>query len=524
MVRVIPLLSRHDRPQDPRVLVGQGDHGLLPASTLSQLLSPQEDWVVVLACQRNGLSALNEQGSQVYASTLGDTAQTGLSATGVLLGCQTQPSSELSSVSELSEVTHRGHECRCSDRADAHQLGGTLDLFIVFLVIGNALIAPLDVRIQLAPVLLRSLQNKASNAGNVIAGIFNDVAQMAAQHFRALRQHDPELCQQAANAVDTGGPFFLESFPQPVHAEHALLRQCFWWHEVHVWPGSRLTDGSSIVRIVLAAAALHPIGRYRGPRNDPGVEPALNQLAAPVVSSAACLHRDQAACRQVSAPEQELLALHGAIGDHFARGIHRVDLNQILGQVDTNSGNLVHGGSPSAWGLRLTFHKANLGTVVPSLGSGKSLRIHIGVDADSGLVHTVTTTAANEADVEQVADLLHGKEDQVWADSGYRGAPARVDREDLQWHIAARPSDIAKLPEGKAKKKVQKAEHRKASMRAKVEHPFRVIKRQFGLVKVRFRGLAKNTAHVVTLFALSNLWMVRKQLMAMTGVVRLRTA
>jgi IS5 family transposase len=152
------------------------------------------------------------------------------------------------------------------------------------------------------------------------------------------------------------------------------------------------------------------------------------------------------------------------------------------------------------------------------------MKAHIGVDADSGLVHTVTTTAANEADVEQVDDLLHGKEEQVWADSGYRGAPSRVEREDLQWHIATRPSDIAKLPDGKVKAKIQKAEHRKASVRAKVEHPFRVIKRQFGLVKVRFRGLAKNTAHVVTLFALSNLWMVRKQLMAMTGVVRLKAA
>jgi IS5 family transposase len=152
------------------------------------------------------------------------------------------------------------------------------------------------------------------------------------------------------------------------------------------------------------------------------------------------------------------------------------------------------------------------------------MKAHIGVDADSGLVHTVTATAANEADVEQVTDLLHGKEEQVWADSGYRGAPSRVDRDDLQWHIAARPSDIAKLPEGRTKTKVQNAEHRKASMRAKVEHPFRVIKRQFGLVKVRFRGLAKNTAHVVTLFALSNLWMVRKQLLAMTGVVRAKAA
>jgi IS5 family transposase len=152
------------------------------------------------------------------------------------------------------------------------------------------------------------------------------------------------------------------------------------------------------------------------------------------------------------------------------------------------------------------------------------MKAHIGVDADSGLVHTVTTTAANESDVEQVADLLHGKEKQVWADSGYRGAAGRVGREDLQWHIAARPSDIAKLPEGRAKTKVRKAEHRKASVRAKVEHPFRVIKRQFGLVKVRFRGLAKNTAHVVTLFALSNLWMVRKQLMAAMGAVRPRAA
>ena len=150
------------------------------------------------------------------------------------------------------------------------------------------------------------------------------------------------------------------------------------------------------------------------------------------------------------------------------------------------------------------------------------MKAHIGVDAESGLVHTVTATAANEADVEQVADLLHGKEEQVWADSGYRGAQARVKR-DVQWHIAGRPSDMAKMPEGRAKARARKNEYEKASVRAKVEHPFRVIKRQFGLVRVRFKGLAKNTAHVITLFALSNLWMARKKLMAMTGQVRLQT-
>ncbi len=73
------------------------------------------------------------------------------------------------------------------------------------------------------------------------------------------------------------------------------------------------------------------------------------------------------------------------------------------------------------------------------------------------------------------------------------------------------------MSEGREKRALERREKSKASVRAKVEHPFRVIKRQFGLVKVRFRGLAKNTAHVITLFALSNLWMSRRRLLAMTG-------
>ncbi len=145
------------------------------------------------------------------------------------------------------------------------------------------------------------------------------------------------------------------------------------------------------------------------------------------------------------------------------------------------------------------------------------MKAHIAVDAESGLVHTVTTTPANEADVEQIADLLHGKEEQVWADSGYRGAAKRVQRDKLQWNIAARPSDIAKMPEGRAKTRARKEEYRKASIRAKVEHPFRVLKQQFGYVKVRYRGLKKNTAQIVTLFALANLWMARRQLMGIQG-------
>jgi IS5 family transposase len=148
------------------------------------------------------------------------------------------------------------------------------------------------------------------------------------------------------------------------------------------------------------------------------------------------------------------------------------------------------------------------------------MKAHIGADADSGLVHTVTTTAANEADVEQVADLLHGKEQVVHADAGYAGAQTRVRRKGLIWEIAAKRGRIKAMKDGREKRAIEKQEKRKASIRARVEHPFRVIKCQFGLTKVRFRGLAKNTAHVITLFALSNLWMARRRLLAMTGSLR----
>jgi IS5 family transposase len=148
------------------------------------------------------------------------------------------------------------------------------------------------------------------------------------------------------------------------------------------------------------------------------------------------------------------------------------------------------------------------------------MKAHIGVDTDSGFVHTVVTTPANEADIEVVDELLHGKETTVHADAGYTGADKRVQRKKLTWKIATRMGKLRALPDGQEKNRLQAIEKAKASIRARGEHPFRVIKRQFGYVKVRFRGLAKNTAQVLTLFALSNLWMARKQLLGSTGKLR----
>ena len=147
------------------------------------------------------------------------------------------------------------------------------------------------------------------------------------------------------------------------------------------------------------------------------------------------------------------------------------------------------------------------------------MKAHIGVDADSGLVHTVVGTAANVNDVTQASALLHGGEHVVFADSGYQGAHKRAEaKPGALWHIARRPS--SRKPCEKSAllgELIDKAEHLKASVRAKVEHPFRVIKQQFGYAKTRYRGLAKNTARLMMMFALSNLWMVRRQLLTAQG-------
>ena len=143
------------------------------------------------------------------------------------------------------------------------------------------------------------------------------------------------------------------------------------------------------------------------------------------------------------------------------------------------------------------------------------MKAHIGVDADSGLVHTVRGTAGNVGDVVEAASLLHGQETDAFGDAGYQGASKRPDaRADVRWHIAMRPGKRAALKEDDpVDVLIDELERVKASIRAKVEHPFRVVKRQFGHVKVRYRGLKKNTAQLFTLFALSNLWMVRGKLL-----------
>ena len=139
------------------------------------------------------------------------------------------------------------------------------------------------------------------------------------------------------------------------------------------------------------------------------------------------------------------------------------------------------------------------------------MKAHVGVDADSGIVHSVEATTAKVHDSRVWDELLHGDETSVWADKGYVSAEreAAFTKNGKVWGV------MRKAPRGGKLDEIDEETNRVIAMvRAKVEHPFRVLKRQFGHVKTRYRGLAKNRAQLFTLFVLGNLFLVRRKLLA----------
>ena len=142
---------------------------------------------------------------------------------------------------------------------------------------------------------------------------------------------------------------------------------------------------------------------------------------------------------------------------------------------------------------------------------------HIGVDKDSGLVHHLEVTSANEHDVTITSKLMHGEEKELYGDSGYIGADKREDAivknkqgKKIKYKINRKPSQIKKLSKS-GQYQAKKAEHKKSSVRAKVEHVFAVVKRLFGYRKTRYRGLRKQTAKMNMMFALANLYLADRK-------------
>lgn len=145
------------------------------------------------------------------------------------------------------------------------------------------------------------------------------------------------------------------------------------------------------------------------------------------------------------------------------------------------------------------------------------MKAHIGVDAESGLTHTLVTPPAHVSDVTQAHALLHGDESTAFGDAGYQGVEKREENQNstVSWHVALRPGKRKALPDTASGRLAEQIEQIKASVRAKVEHPFHIVKNRFGHKKARYRGLAKNAAQLMTLFGLANLLIAKRRLFAL---------
>ena len=144
-------------------------------------------------------------------------------------------------------------------------------------------------------------------------------------------------------------------------------------------------------------------------------------------------------------------------------------------------------------------------------------KMHIGVDRDSGLVHHVKTTSANEHDVTATSELMHGEEETLHGDSGYIGANKRPEAikknkngKKIKYIINRKQSSINKLSKS-GQYSAKKKEHEKSSVRCKVEHVFAVVKRIFGYRKTRYRGLRKQMLKSYIMFALANLYLADRK-------------
>jgi IS5 family transposase len=145
------------------------------------------------------------------------------------------------------------------------------------------------------------------------------------------------------------------------------------------------------------------------------------------------------------------------------------------------------------------------------------MKAHIGADAGTGYVHSVSVTSANVHDLDETANLVRDDDEVVYTDAGYQGVEKRPEvagdehLSGVEFRVAARKGKLAAMAEPD-----RQAESRKAGVRAKVEHPFLIIKRDFGFTKTRYRGLAKNRNHLQVLFA-SAKWLMRARAVTLMG-------
>jgi transposase, IS5 family len=246
--------------------------------------------------------------------------------------------------------------------------------------------------------------------------------------------------------------------------------------------------------------------------SDPAMEDALHDI--PLLREFAGLHVTMEAIPD----ETTILNFRHLLERHGLAGALLDEINTLLGErgLILRKGTMVDATLIAA----PTSTKNAQGKRDPEMSSTKKgnqwyfgMKAHVGVDTAHGLVHTVVGTAAKVPDVSITDELLHGEEHEVHGDKGYTTGERDLSVSDPAtgplWCFPFKRRSGQELPEWK-----REINHRLSQLRVRAEHPIRVIKRQLGFTRVRYRELAKNTAQLSTLFALSNLYLARRSLLA----------
>jgi IS5 family transposase len=243
--------------------------------------------------------------------------------------------------------------------------------------------------------------------------------------------------------------------------------------------------------------------------SDPAMEDALYDIESLRRFAGIELGHDEVPDETTILHFRHLLEQHGLTGKLFKK------INQHLEQrgLLLRQGTIVDATIMAA----PTSTKNASGTRDPEMSSVKKgnewyfgMKLHVGADSVSGLVHTATVTTAKVHDCHVMDALLHGSETTVYGDRGYTGRERqqRFEAAGIRWCVQRRGHHHRPLSQ-----RERQWNRRQSSVRAKVEHIFHVIKRLWGHHKVRYRGLAKNEAHFVSLLALTNLYLVRRHLL-----------
>ncbi|MFN7990264.1 MAG: IS5 family transposase [Thermoanaerobaculia bacterium] len=308
------------------------------------------------------------------------------------------------------------------------------------------------------------------------------------QSFLALAQTKALKCQKFLDEMDAVIPW------------HEFLREVAPFYEEKE-RGRKKTE-------LLLLLKIHFLQQFYD-LSDPGVEEALYDRASFQRFCGIDLLVDRVPDESTVLHFRHLLEKHRLAERFFARVVERLTKRGLL----LRSGSIVDAtilhAPPST--------KNHAGQRDPEMHQTKKgnqwffgMKAHVGADAQSGLIHTLVTTPANVHDKTVLPALLHGDERALCGDSAYG---SQADKR------AARAQGVLYAVTDRAHRRPLTASQRKrnrkwSALRAKVEHPFRVLKRQFRQERVRYRGLFKNTQRLFTAFALVNLYLVRRKLLA----------